>query len=61
MTFLCEFGIVYLTKGKQEPLTKWRKTMPEIILTVPTTPVEMTEEMYEIEAMYADLCELYSN
>lgn len=35
--------------------------MPEIILTVPTTPVEMTEELYEIEAMYADLCELYSN
>ena len=35
--------------------------MPEIILTVPTTPVEMTEEMQEIEAMYADLCELYSN
>ena len=35
--------------------------MPEIILTVPTVEVEMTDEMLEIEAMYADLCELYSN
>lgn len=34
--------------------------MPEIILTVPTTPVEMTDEMQEIEAMYAEICEMWS-
>lgn len=34
--------------------------MPEIILTVPTTPVEMTDEMMELEAMYAELCDLYN-
>lgn len=35
--------------------------MPEIELTVPTVEVEMTDEMWEIEAMYADLCDLYNN
>ena len=34
--------------------------MPEIILTVPTTPVDMTDEMMELEAMYAELCDLYN-
>ena len=34
--------------------------MPEIILTVPTTPVEMTDEMMELEAMYAEVCEMWS-
>jgi hypothetical protein len=34
--------------------------MPEIILTVPTTPIEMTDEMMELEAMYAELCDLYN-
>ena len=35
--------------------------MPEIEISIQTTSVEMTEELYEIEAMYADLCELYNN
>ena len=35
--------------------------MPEITLTVPTTPVEMTDEMMELEAMYSELCDLYNN
>ena len=34
--------------------------MPEIELTVPTVEVEMTDEMIEIEAMYAEICERWS-
>ena len=34
--------------------------MPEIILSVPTVEVEMTDEMWEIEAMYAEVCEMWS-
>lgn len=35
--------------------------MPEIELTVPTVPVEMTDELYELEDAYAALVELYSS
>ena len=34
--------------------------MPEIEMTVPTVEVEMTDEMQEIEAMYAEICERWS-
>lgn len=34
--------------------------MPELELTIPTVPVEMTDELEEIEAAYAALVDLYS-
>jgi hypothetical protein len=34
--------------------------MPEIITTLPIEPVEMTDEMMELEAMYAEICEMWS-
>ena len=34
--------------------------MPEIEMTVQTVPVDMTDEMMEIEAMYAEICEMWS-
>ena len=35
--------------------------MPEIELTLPIVEVEMTDELYELEAMYSDICDLYNN
>lgn len=35
--------------------------MPEIEMTIQTITVEMTDEMMELEAMYAELCDLYNN
>ena len=34
--------------------------MPEIEMSIQTVAVEMTDEMMELEAMYAELCDLYN-
>ena len=34
--------------------------MPEIEMTIQTVPVDMNDELMELEAMYAELCDLYN-
>ena len=35
--------------------------MPEITISLPLESIEMTDEMLEMEAMYAEMVDLWSN